>query len=207
MGNIKDKTYKHLKDQAAASETTTLADIQAQILRKYLSIQGERRAGAPTFTHKRFVNAALSKHVKFQSDDEDGNLPENSEVEEVGDDGEETLREIYATKSKKPPPQSNKSNLVFPYIEKEAFDALSDDVKRKINQQHAYYPELLRQERASKAKGRNNAGRKSSQRSQHITTFIPDSPYDPGPYQQSEDNSPTSDDNPDEDDPIKDTFN
>ena len=59
LGNIKDKTYEHLKDQAAASETTTLADIQAQILRKYLSIQGERRAGAPAYTHKRFVNAAF----------------------------------------------------------------------------------------------------------------------------------------------------
>ena len=79
-------------------------------------------------------------------------------------------------------------------------------MKLKINQQHAYYRELLRQERARKVKGRNNAGKKS-QRSQHITTFIPDSPYDPGPYQKSEDNSPTSDDNPDEDDPVKDTFN
>ena len=35
LGNIKDKNYEHIKDQAAASETTTLADIQAQILRKY----------------------------------------------------------------------------------------------------------------------------------------------------------------------------
>jgi len=96
-----DKAYEHLKDQAAASETTTLmADIQAQILRKYLSIQGERRAGAPAYTHKRFVNAALSKHVKFQSDDEDGNLPENSDVEEIGDDGDEQMREIYATKAR-----------------------------------------------------------------------------------------------------------
>ena len=96
------------------------------------------------------MNAALSKHVQFQSDDESGNLPENSEVEEVGDGGEETLREIYATNSKKSPPQSNKSNLVFPYIEKEVFDALSDNVKLKINQRHAYYRELLRQERARK---------------------------------------------------------
>ena len=65
LGNIKDKNYEYIKDQAAASEATTLADIQAQILRKYLSIQGERRAGAPPYTHKRFVNAALSKHVQF----------------------------------------------------------------------------------------------------------------------------------------------
>ena len=85
------------------------------------------------------MNAALLKHVKFQSDDEDGNLLENSDVEEVADDGGEQLREIYATNSKRPPPKPNKSNLVFPYIEKEIFDALSDEVKLKINQQHAYY--------------------------------------------------------------------
>ena len=47
VGNIKDKMYENIKDNATASETTNLADIQAQILRKYLSIQGERRAGAP----------------------------------------------------------------------------------------------------------------------------------------------------------------
>ena len=42
LGNIKDKAYENLKDQAATSETTISADIQVQILRKYLSIQGER---------------------------------------------------------------------------------------------------------------------------------------------------------------------
>jgi len=58
---------------------------------------------------------------------------------EIGDDGGEQIREMYATKSKRPPPKPNKSNLVFPYIEKEMFDALPEEVKLKINQQHAYY--------------------------------------------------------------------
>ena len=155
-----------------------LAHIHAQILRKYLSIQGERRSGAPAYTQKRFVNAALSKHVRFQSFDEKGNSPEDSEDDEIGGDTDDQLREIYATKSKRPPPKPNKSNLVFPYIEKEVFDALPEDVRLKINQQHAYYWELLPQERASKSKGRNVADKNSSQRSQHITTFVPDNPYD-----------------------------
>ena len=57
-------------------------------------------------------------------------------------------------------------------------------MRLKINQQHAYYWELLHQERASKANGRNAADKSSSQRSHHITTFVPDNPYDPGPNQK-----------------------
>ena len=68
LGNIKDKIYENIKDQAAASETITLAGVQAQILRKYLSIQGERRTGAPAYTQKRFVNTASARHVRFKSD-------------------------------------------------------------------------------------------------------------------------------------------
>ena len=104
LGNIKDKVYEHLKDQAAASETTTLADVKAQILRKYLSMQGERRIGAPAYTQKRFVNTALSKHVRFHSDDENGNSPGNSDDNETGDDADDQARDIYATKSKRPHP-------------------------------------------------------------------------------------------------------
>ena len=49
------------------------------------------------------------------------------------------------------------------------FDALPVEVRPKINQHHAYYRELLCQERASKAKGRNAAERNSSQRSQNTS--------------------------------------
>jgi len=64
-------------------------------------------------------------------------------VEEIGDDGDDQMREMYATKSKRPLPKPNKSNLVVTYIEKEMFDAQPDGVRLKINQQHAYYRELL----------------------------------------------------------------
>ena len=37
LGNVKDKLYENIKDNAAAAENTSLADIQSQILRKYLS--------------------------------------------------------------------------------------------------------------------------------------------------------------------------
>ena len=87
------------------------------------------------------------------------------------------------------------------------FDALPEEVRLKIKKQHAYYRMLLHQEGASKTKGRNVAERNSSQRSQHITTFVSDNPYDPGPYRKSEENSSKNDENPDEDDPIKETFN
>ena len=49
LGYIKDKVYENIKDNAAATATLTLPEIQAQILCKYLSIQGERRAGAPAY--------------------------------------------------------------------------------------------------------------------------------------------------------------
>jgi len=62
LGNVKDKLYENIKDNAAASENTSLADIQSQILRKYLSSQGERRSGAPKCTQKRFVNRTTSHH-------------------------------------------------------------------------------------------------------------------------------------------------
>ena len=45
LGNIKDKVYENIKDNAAATETSTLVDIQAQILRKYLSIHGREGQG------------------------------------------------------------------------------------------------------------------------------------------------------------------
>jgi len=35
LGNIKDKEYENISDHAAATETATLADIQAQIFGKY----------------------------------------------------------------------------------------------------------------------------------------------------------------------------
>ena len=56
--------------------------------------------------------------MQLQSDDEDGNLPENSDVDEPGDGVDDQMREIYATKSKRPPPKPNKSNLVFPILRK-----------------------------------------------------------------------------------------
>ena len=70
LGNIKDKVYEHVKDTAATTDTLTLPEVQAQILRKYLSIQGEMRLGTPAYTQKRFVNAAYSKHVRFKADDD-----------------------------------------------------------------------------------------------------------------------------------------
>ena len=65
LGNVKDKLYENIKDNAAASENTSLADIQSQILRKYLSSQGERRSGAPKYTQKRFVIVQHPIIVKF----------------------------------------------------------------------------------------------------------------------------------------------
>ena len=70
LGNVKDKVYENIMDNAAATYTLPLPKIQAQILHKYLSIQGERRIGAPTYTQKHFANTAYSKHVRFKADDE-----------------------------------------------------------------------------------------------------------------------------------------
>ena len=81
--------------------------------------------------------------MRFQSDDEDGILPQNSEDEEPTDDGDDQIREMYVTKSKRPLPKPNKSNLVLPYIDKEMFDGLPEDVRLKISQQHEYYWDLL----------------------------------------------------------------
>ena len=72
---------------------------------------------------------------------------------------------------------------------------------------NTYYRDLLRQERASKVNGRNVAEKNSSKRSQHITTYVPDDPYDPGPYQNSEETLSKCDEDEDGNDPIKDTFN
>ena len=123
LGNIKDKVYENIKDQAASNEAMTLADIQAHILWKYLPIQGERRSGAPPYTQKRFVNTAYSKHVRFKNDDDEENPGSNSENEEEGDGLDDQLRAIYSTKSKRPPPKPNKPKVPFPYIEREVFDA------------------------------------------------------------------------------------
>ena len=58
-GNVKDKAYDNIKDDAAATETLTLPDIQAQILRKYLSIRGKKHAGAPAYTQKSFCQYSI----------------------------------------------------------------------------------------------------------------------------------------------------
>ena len=117
-------------------------EIQAQILRKYLSIQSERRLGAPEYTQKRFVNAAYSKHVRLKADDDpegSGKSPDASETDE--DDMDEQLRAIYATKSMRPPPKPNKK-LIFPLIPKELYDPFQEEVKDVLRQQHEYYHTL-----------------------------------------------------------------
>ena len=90
-------------------------------------MQGERRASAPTYNQKRFVNAAYSKHVKFKDDEEAeyiGESPEPSDTEEDGLD--EQLRAVYATKSKRPPPKPNKHSPTTPLIPKEQYENLTE---------------------------------------------------------------------------------
>ena len=58
---MQDKIYVNIKGQAAENDNMQLPEVQSQIIWKYLSIQGERRTGAPTCNHKRFVNALNTK--------------------------------------------------------------------------------------------------------------------------------------------------
>ena len=80
-------------------------------------------------------------------------------------------------------------------------------MKLKIQQQNAYYSELLHQEGVGKTKGKSTTEKSSAQRSQHITTLVPDNPYDPGPNQKTDEASSRCQEDDDGKDPIKDTFN
>ena len=71
--------------------------------------------------------------------DEDGNLPDDSDGDESGNDGNDQLREVYATKSKSPPPKPNKVIPHHPLIPKELYDPLPVQVKDILQQQHAWY--------------------------------------------------------------------
>jgi len=147
LGNIFDKVYENIEDNAAATDILTLPDIQAQILHKYLAIQGERHPGAPAYTQKRFVNAAYSKHVRFKADgdlEDPGESRNASETDE--DDIDEQLRAIYATKSRRPPPKPNKHAPPLPLIPKEQYDQLPEQVKQRLKQQHAYFCNIYNQE-------------------------------------------------------------
>ena len=135
LGNIKDKTYENIKDQAAAKEELALPDIQAQILRKYLSIQGERRGGATPYTSKRFTNNMMTnKHVHFELQEDQGDC---GQQDEEGPWSEECNRKIFATNRRgtKPPVKPPSS---FPMMSKEHYESLPDEVKDVLRQQHAY---------------------------------------------------------------------
>ena len=70
LANIQDRTYEHIRDQASTDVETTLSGVQSAILRKYLSVIGERRRGAPPYTNKRFVNNMNSnQRVQFDPND------------------------------------------------------------------------------------------------------------------------------------------
>ena len=143
LGNIKDKTYENIKDQAAANEELDLPDIQAQILRKYLSVQGERRAGATLLNNKRFVNNMSSgRHVHFDLPEEvQEYVDQNYFDEDQGTD--DSNRNIFAT-NRKGGRSPSKSESSFPMIPKEHYDALPDEVKDILHQQHAYYREKIK---------------------------------------------------------------
>ena len=52
LANIQDKTYEHIRDQASTDVETTLSGVQSAILRKCLSVIGDRRRGAHPYTNK-----------------------------------------------------------------------------------------------------------------------------------------------------------
>jgi len=56
LANIQDKTYEHIRDQASTDVEATLPGVQSAILRKHLSVIGDKRQGAPPCTNARFVN-------------------------------------------------------------------------------------------------------------------------------------------------------
>ena len=164
LGNVLDKVYENIKDQAAANETTKLADVQAQILRKYLSVQGERRGGAPSYNHKRFVqNLNSDRHVEFDLE------PEIYEynVEDyafVGEDG----RTVYAAMRRTPKHNPNHLSS-FPLIPKDKYDALDEDVKTIMREQHAYFRTKINNLQKQAAPTKNP----SNNRSMNLTQLQP----------------------------------
>ena len=200
LGNIQDKVYENIKDQAAANDKMKLPEIQSQILQKYLSIQGERRATAPKYTHKRFVNTLNSKHVHFQADD-DYSEEDNPDMEEeyLSDD---QGRSIYTSKSRKPRSSNSTPKPGFPLLPKDQYDALSEDVKNVLRQQHTYYRDQI------KALQKQTPGRTMAPRAVNLThtMSIPDDMYDiKGTEDEEEDNTATNGEIP-PDDPVLTTF-
>jgi hypothetical protein len=127
LGNIKDKVYENIKDQACTDENLLLADVQSSILRKYLSVVGERRHNAPAYTNKRFVN---TQTVQMNTQDE-GYLEQDGELF-VPSPNDANVREIYAM-------SGGTAASGFPLIPKELYQALPEEVKLIMKQQHAYY--------------------------------------------------------------------
>jgi len=56
--NIQDETYEHIRDQASTDVETTLSGVQSAIIRKYVSVIGERRRGAPPLTQIKDLSIA-----------------------------------------------------------------------------------------------------------------------------------------------------
>ena len=80
----------------------------------------ERRSRAPPNAQNRFVNTASSKHMRSKTHDDKENSGNKSEIEEGGDDLDDQLWAIYATKSKRPPANPTNQRGLFPCIEREA---------------------------------------------------------------------------------------
>jgi hypothetical protein len=140
LGNIKDKTYENIKDQASNDAKITREDVQSSLLRKYLGLVGERRKGAPSYAQKRFVNSMYTDpyHDQFYPTEDildDCNMGYDEEQIFLPQDLSSS-RDIYAMTGRGPPP---KPPSAFPMIPKHLYDELPDEGKTIMRQQHAYY--------------------------------------------------------------------
>jgi hypothetical protein len=204
LGNIKDKVYENIKDNAATTPSLTLPEVQAQILRKYIAVQGERRIGAPQYMEKRYVNTAYSKHVKFKDENKDPDPENGYPSSESDEEMNDPLRTNYATKSKRPSTKPNRIKPPFPLIPQEDYNQLPDRTKEIIRQQHAYFRDIIKSVQSNPPQKPS-----SSNRSQHLTISYPEEPYEQGELNLHEEEGPTNpvDPGPEPRDPIMDTFN
>jgi hypothetical protein len=110
--NITDWVYDTIKDQPSSDELT-LDQLQSAVLKKYISLQGERRPGTPAFKARRRVNF-MDTEVETQ--------------DKPDSDIEEYTRDIMVTNTTK-----------FPLLPIDKWKALPEEVKTYVKEVNTYY--------------------------------------------------------------------
>lgn len=110
--NITDWVYDTIKDSPSSTKLT-LSELQSAILKKYISLQGERRPGAPAFKPKRRVN--------FMDTEVETNDTPNPDFDDF-------IHDIMAT-----------NTTTFPLLPIEKWKSLPDEVKQYVKDVNAYY--------------------------------------------------------------------